>query len=85
MALHQGAGRECDHIPPWEVAQVRQCAGAIRHELQEDIDTASLRAQKNDPHGFHSNARFYCSLLVGLFCAVILFSFGILVGWNLHG
>src|SRR5690348_3766091 len=40
--------------------EVRQCASAIRQELQEDIDTASLRGQKNDPHWFHSS--LYCSL-----------------------
>jgi hypothetical protein len=65
--------------------EVRQHVSAIRQELQENIDTASLRAQKDDPHGFHSKASIYCSWPVGLFCVVISFSFGILVGWNLHG
>jgi hypothetical protein len=65
--------------------EVRQCASAIRQELQEGIDTASLRAQKNHSHGLHSKAPLYCSWPVGLFCVVIAFSFGILVGWTLHG
>jgi len=67
--------------------EVRQCASAIRQELHDDIDVASLRAQKLvlDLHQAHAKASLYRSLPVGLLFAFLLFGCGIWVGWVLHG
>ena len=67
--------------------EVRKCASAIRQELHDDINVASLRAQKIelDLHRVHSKASLHRSLPVRLFCAVILFGCGTWVGWMLHG
>ena len=66
--------------------EVRESAGALRQELQKDIDTASLRAQRivDDLHNGHSKGSLYCSWPVALFCVVISFAVGILVEWNFH-
>jgi hypothetical protein len=66
--------------------EVRLCAGGIRQELNDDIEVASLRAQKivRNLHRAHSNVSLYCSLPVGLFCAVILLGCGFWIGWMMH-
>lgn len=66
--------------------EVRLCAGAIRQELIDDIEVASLRVQKivNDLHHAHSKASLYRSLPVSLLCAVILLACGFWIGWMMH-
>jgi hypothetical protein len=70
------------------------------HKMEESIDQAGQKVERRggmvlaqEAHqlvgslraGFDSKASLYCSLPVGLFCVVIVFSLGILVGWNLYG
>lgn len=66
--------------------EVRLCAGAIRQELHDDVEVASLRAQKIvvDLHQAYSKASLYRSLPVGLLCAVILLGCGFWIGWMVH-
>jgi hypothetical protein len=66
--------------------EVGLCAGAIRQELHDDVEVASLRAQKIvvDLHQAYSKASLYRSLPVGLLCAVILLGCGFWMGWTAH-
>jgi len=70
------------------------------HKMEESIDQAGQKVERRGGMilaqeasrlvgglrgGFDLKASVYCSLAVGVFCVVIVFSFGILVGWNLSG
>jgi len=82
------AGRKVERRAGLILSQeVRESANALRQELQKDIDTASLRAQKivDDLQKSRSSGSFTCSWPFALYCVGITLGFGILAGWILYG
>ena len=82
------AGRKVERRAGLILSQeVRESASAVRQELQKDIDTASLRAEKivDDLHRVDSNGCINCTRSVGLYCIVLTFGLGVVIGWSLCG
>ena len=62
--------------------EVKQCAGEIRAELRNDIDSAGLKARElvHQVHQAHQRPAMIMWASIGLLCAIALFCSGVWFG-----
>jgi len=67
------------------IREVERAAGALRAEIQTDIEDAQLNARKMvlDLNEAHKRDTLYRLVALSLTCAVIIFLLGVWIGWKL--